>query len=163
MGFNNCWCGGQKHNDPVMWTSWLNKTTWLSLYKGRSTWTTSPSSYLSQVDWVLLPRHFTMCLMAYCTFYGKLWPGVFGVIYSAAWLPCQQSGIHYSVGLSPHSLQRGGNSSTRNSPAQCRLPSVGEIIVVSAIPQGWDTNCGWSSMKELVAVKEPLTTGYTCK
>lgn len=59
----------------------------------------------------------------------------FGVIYSVAVLLCQQSGIHYRLGLSHHNLQHWGNPSSRNSPAQ-PTQCGRDNIRVSAIPQG---------------------------
>lgn len=63
----------------------------------------------------------------------------FGVIYSVAVLLCQQSGIHYRLGLSHHNLQHWGNSSSRNSPAQRSRPSVGGIISVCQLFHRADT------------------------
>lgn len=63
----------------------------------------------------------------------------FGVIYSAAVLLRQQSGIHYCLGLSHHNLQHGGNSSSRNSLTQRSRPSVGGIISVCQLFHRTDT------------------------
>lgn len=136
-----------EHNDPVIWTSLLNKTTGTSRYKGRGSWITFPSgSYLSKVDWVLLPRHYATRLMVHV-----LWGARGGVLALSWWSTlrprCSVSkpGIHYSAGLSPAARQRGGDSSTgvtaqpSHSPARRGLPSVGEIMLMCQLFHGgWD-------------------------
>lgn len=145
-----------EHNDPVIRTSLLNKTG-TSRYKGRGSWITFPSgSYLSKVDWVLLPRHYATRLMVHV-----LWGARGGVLALSWWSTlrprCSVSkpGIHYSVGLSPAARQRGGDSSTavtgpaQSRPGPARPPQCGrDNAHVSAIPRGLRRrDCGGSSMK----------------
>lgn len=156
---------GQKHNDSVMWTSLLNK-------KKKTSWVAARAEALESLFPVATsPRltgfccHGTSQRVWWRTFYGES-----RGLPLSGWSTLQPrcsvlSAIWNSLlrRLSPRSLQCGGNSYTR--PTQPSLPSVGEIILMCQLFHRAETwwLCGGSTMREPVAVNEPLTTDCTCE
>lgn len=124
---------GQKDNDPVIWSCFLTQTARVSLY--RNTWTHFSLQLSGRLVFAAMALHLVLDGIYFIG--TQAWH--FGVIYCAAVLLRQQSGIHYCLGLSHHNLQHRGNSSSRNSPAQHSRPSVGGIISMCQLFHRTDT------------------------
>lgn len=128
MEVNNHGHAREAHNDPVIWTGLLHNKR------------VKPSTGTAT-----LPVAASLRLTGFCChggslgvwwrrFYGALGPGVVRVIYSAAALPCQQSGIHYYVCYLPAAW---GQCLHPAWPSPAQPAGVGEHILVCQLFQ-WD-------------------------
>lgn len=147
---------GQNHNNPVMWTSLLNKTK-SELLQGQR--------HLNHLSVATYPRltgfccHGTLLCVWWHTFYGELGPGVVRVIYSTAALPCQQSGIHYHVCYLPAAGSVEAIPTPGAAQPSAAYPAWGEIILMRQLFHEAETWWLWREHNERACCCEG-TTNY---